>query len=294
VVETISPVLGFYFTFTLQQPKLFPTPSSSVMPNHRVDCLYCKKSVLYRDFGNHIIKNHSNDLFGDKENRKNLYRDKYLKDPLQLSLDTDTYYFCLADNSCIRNTITAQNHFKGKKDKHIEAVMALREKYPAEEGTESIETKREPLLSAKELKSIQEEIVLLFQHQVDNKIDVYEFSKKSKASLKKLGISVDFEDIKAEYPHCFPEPEVEEEQEEQPEEQYEEPPPPPEETEESDEHLIPPPPPPYVPPPVPSSHYAIPKPRQETFLVKERTPAPAFPSVKIIQSTKRPSPSGAL
>jgi hypothetical protein len=44
----------------------------------------------------------------------------------------------------------------------------------------------------------------------------------------------------------------------------------------------------------PSSHYSIPKPRQEPFLFKQQAPAPAFPSVKIIQSTKRPSPSGPL
>jgi len=262
------------------------------MSNHRSKCYYCKESILSRDLGRHIFRKHEAELFADKDNRKDLHRVKSLTDPIKLALGTDYFYWCLADNSCIRREVTANDHFKGKKELHKEAVMKLRDKYPAEGGTESAEVKREPLLTSKELNEIQQEIVLLFQHQVDNKIDVYEFSKKSKASFKKLGINVEFEEIKAEYPHCFPEPEVEEEQEEQPEEQYEEPPPPPEETEESDEHLIPPPPPVYTPPP--SSHYAIPKPRQETFLVKERTPAPAFPSVKIIQSTKRPSPSGAL
>ena len=263
------------------------------MPGHRSDCFFCKTSVLSNSLGLHILRKHEAELLTKENLKLGLHKDKYLKEPLQLFVGDDTYFFCLADNSCIKKPIQAENHFKGKEALHREAVLKLREKYPLD-GSAVVETKSEPLLTKKELKEIQDEICLLFQHQVDNKIEVYEFSKKSKAYLRRLGISVDFDEITAEYPHCFPEPEEEEEEEPPAEEQYEEPPAPPEETEETEEHL-PPPPPPYIPPPPPSaSHYSIPRPRQDTFLFRQPAPPPAFPSVKIIQNSKRPSPSGAL
>jgi hypothetical protein len=258
------------------------------MSNHRSKCYYCKQLVLSRDIGHHILRKHEKDLFGDKDNVRTLYKDKYFKEPLLLSVGTDAYHFCLADNSCIRRQDVAHTHFQGKTDKHRDALVKLREKYPLDGSVpKDVEVRRE-YLSEAETKILQD---ILAQVVVGDTIG---FGKKDKAVFAKLGIFVETEKIKELYPHLFPEPEEQEEEQEQ--EQYEEPPPPLEVQEEEEEKTIevldnkkidiPLPPTPHYTP-------TLPKPRPDVYL-PQPTRQQQFPSIKIIQTTKRPVSSGAL
>ena len=242
------------------------------MPGHRTTCYYCKQSVLSRDIGLHIIKSHEADLFKEKINLKILHRDKYLTQPLLLSLGDEAFHFCFADNSCIRHSINADNHFKGKTDKHREAVLALREKYPQDGSVPVGEVVvRREYLSDTETKLLQD----IFAQIVV--ADTIGFSKKDKALLLKLGISVEPDKIKEMYPQLYPD-EEEEEQEEIEEEQQ---PPPetpaPEESFEFHEHKV------VAQPKIqerpvtalPKTNYALAKPSP-----------PAAPQLKIISNTK--------
>jgi hypothetical protein len=270
------------------------------MSNHRSKCYYCKQLVLSRDIGHHILRRHEKDLFGDKDNVKTLYKDKYFKEPILLSVGTDAFLFCFADSSCIRRQDVATNHFKGKADKHRERLLELREKYPLDgSAPKDVEVRRE-YLSEDETKLLQD----IFAQVVV--ADTVAFSRKDKALLSKLGIFIEKEKIKEMYPCFFPEPEEEENQEEQEdqeeeehppeEEQYEEPPPPLEVQEEEEEKTIevldkkkidiPPPPLPHYTP-------TLPKPRPDVYL-PQPTRQQQYPSIKIIQTTKRPASSGAL
>lgn len=267
------------------------------MPGHRTKCYYCKESVLSRDIGLHILKKHEAELFAEKSNREDLHRSKFLSEPMMLALGTEYFFFCFADNSCIRHKLNAQTHFKGKKEQHKETVMKLREKYPVEGGTESAPAP--PVLTQKEKDWLQQELIGLYQDQEDpssKDYGMWKFDKKSVVIFRKLGILADYDELRKEYPDVFKQDDKEEEeQEEYLEEQVEEPPLVSEETEESDNCLVTPPPP-YIPPPPPSaSHYSVPNPKSDVYLnFNHRQPPPSYSSLKIIQSTKRPSSSGAL
>ena len=186
--------------------------------------------VLSRDIGHHILRKHETDLFKDKDNVKTLYKDKYLKEPIILSVGTDAYHFCFADNSCIRRQDVALTHFQGKTDKHREALIKLREKYPLD-GSVTQEPQRQ-YLSEDETTSLQH----IFAQVVV--ADTIGFSRKDKAVLTKLGIFVEPEKIKEMFPHLYPDEPEEEEETPQDEEQQEEPPPPPETLEEEEEQTI--------------------------------------------------------
>jgi hypothetical protein len=263
------------------------------MPGHRINCYYCKSSVLSRDIGRHILKNHPDQHFTG-QNLKDLHKDKYLTTPLQQWIDNTIVYFCLADDSCIRNSPTAEIHFKGKKDKHRERLLALRETFPLTSQTET-SSPSVPLLSEKDKTRVQEEIIELLSHIwsleqqfiTDNRC-TFTQNKRVIDIFRKLGFIYDLEELKELHPSSFPGADTEEEEEEPSEhEHYEEPPPPLEEQEQTTVEVLdnrkidrPPPPPPYTTP-------TLPKPTPDIFL-PQGTRQSSFPSLKIIQTTKRP------
>ena len=246
--------------------------------------------------GRHILKHHPDQHFTG-QNLKDLHKDKYLSIPLQQMLDDTIFYFCLADDSCIRNSCTADIHFKGKKDKHREGLLALREKYPLTTQTETIPPST-PLISEKDKQRVQDEIVELLSHiwsleqkYITDDRDTFTQNKRVIDIFKKLGFIYDLEELKELHPTCFPGANKEEEEvEEHEEEQYEEPPPPLEEQEEEEEQKTfdvldrkidrPPPSTPHHTP-------TLPKPKPDVYL-SQPTRQQAYPSIKIIQSTKRP------
>jgi hypothetical protein len=184
---------------------------------YRSICPYCKNSVLSRDIGAHILKNHEEAIF-TKDNLKSLHRDKYFKQPLEVFFDVDTYHICLADNSCIKKSILADKHFKGKADKHKEAILRLREKYPlVSASSETTATHSAPLLSSRETKTIQESMGFLLAKIRDlerkaavDEADAYEFDKKQLMAFSKIGILVDDKSLQELYPDLFETPTVDE------------------------------------------------------------------------------------
>jgi hypothetical protein len=172
--------------------------------------------------GSHILRKHEAELFSDKDNLKNLYRDKYFKEPLQLTLGIDTYHFCLTDKSCIRKSVTALQHFKGKADKQKEAILKLREAYPLEGGTEALTAVSEPPLKAKELQLLFNSFAMLLgtirSYEVKMKpeepFDYDTLCSAVRKPLGKLGLLISEENLRESTPDFFPsEPEVEEVQE---------------------------------------------------------------------------------
>lgn len=183
---------------------------------YRSECYFCHNSILSRDIGSHILKHHETALFDDY-NRSYLWYDTSLSKPLRLKMGTETYYFCFADNSCIRKEIIATEHFKGREEKHKEAVLKLREKYPR--GNKETQPSTQPLLSDKERKAIQQDIAsivatlkALEKKYPDDDTD-YSFSKAALLGFSKLGIKVDEKSLTEMYPALFPEPEKEPEPE---------------------------------------------------------------------------------
>lgn len=180
------------------------------MSNHRSICHYCKNSVLNRDVGAHILKNHQDILF-TKDNLKSLHKDRYLKQPLEVFFDSDTYFFCLADNSCIKKSLLAEKHFKGKADRHKEVIMSLREKYPlVVDNSETKVTSSEPMLSLKEKKTLQECMALLISRvrELEHKTSVeedelFDFDKKVNLVFSKIGIVTDDKSLQELYPNLF-------------------------------------------------------------------------------------------
>ena len=211
------------------------------MPGYRINCPYCKVSILSRDTGLHILKNHKRELFVDS-NLKDLHRDKYLTKPLVLMIEDTPYYFCLADNSCIKNEFNADKHFKPRKDQHREAVLKLREAFPLPENQKDTPSPSSapppPLFTKKEKIWLEEEYAQLLSHireieDIAIKIgrkdrdERFEWTKKSLTLLSRIGINFDEETIKADYPNLFPDDQPKEEEEEEEDEEAQ---PPPEET----------------------------------------------------------------
>jgi hypothetical protein len=167
--------------------------------------------------GLHILKNHESALF-TKDNLKSLHRDKYFKQPLEVFFDVDTYHICLADNSCIKKSLMAEKHFKGKADKHKEAILRLREKYPlVSTPSETNAAPSAPLLSSREIKTIQESMGFLLAKIRDferkaaiDEADAYEFDKKQLMAFSKIGILVDDKSLQGLYPDLFESPTVDE------------------------------------------------------------------------------------
>ena len=173
------------------------------MPGHRVLCAYCKTSYLSRDIGRHILRQHPDQLFTGS-NLRDLHRDKYLTKPLQLSIDNETYHFCLADESCIRHSENATRHFKGKAEKHKDVLLSFREKFPNQEKTEE-KTEVQSTFSEKEKKILQDFIAVLYSEHPDHLID-----KKTQKVFVKLGVTAELSSVQSLYPHLFEKPEEEE------------------------------------------------------------------------------------
>lgn len=198
------------------------------MPGLRVPCAYCKTDVLTRDVGNHIIKYHKEEVFSDKTNLRALHNDNNLRKPLELILSDTLYYFCMADRSCIKKEILADNHFKGKADAHREAILKLRLDFPSGKPVQPsvdqtvqqtvappvqtpIKVPSESLLNEKEKKTLQDFVV---QCIISDEIGL---SSKDKKVFEKLGCILDPEKLKEMYPHLFEKEEEEEEDHEEPE-----------------------------------------------------------------------------
>lgn len=269
------------------------------MPGFRVECAYCKTSVLSRDIGLHIMRHHRDSVFsletkeGTDNRRSSLWRDKYLTEPLPLDIGRDQeVYFCLADNTCFRCLTKAEMHMKTRKEKHKEALEALREKYPKDtprpENEAGVGVSVEVGLTSKKRQKLQDWMAFLWSEHKD-----ITFSNAERKIFDELGIKTKLEDLKELYPdHFAEEKEEEEEEEEPPEEQPPEEPlpdlfaaPEEEETEATPlpipEPVVeqPPPPPPMMPKPViPPKHLLY-----HNFTVKP--PEPTFP--KLIQNTKQ-------
>lgn len=103
--------------------------------NLRNRCPFCKKDVLSRDYGKHLIKKHEDRIFDretsmGKTNLKNIWRDKAEKEPVPLYIgDTDCFYFCFSDNVAIKRLNIAEIHIKKNLPLHKENLLALRDKY---------------------------------------------------------------------------------------------------------------------------------------------------------------------
>lgn len=187
------------------------------MSNHRSTCYYCKQQVLSRDVGRHMMKKHEADIFRERENVKAIHKEKYLREPIMFTIGEDPFYFCLADNSCIRRSDIALNHFKGKTDAHRDILLKLREKYPMDSSQPVGDAVvRREYLSDAETKTLQEFIIQVVLS------DAIGFTKKDKAVFSKLGICVEEEKLKKDYPELFPEEKEEEEQKEEQEEEVKE------------------------------------------------------------------------
>jgi hypothetical protein len=156
--------------------------------------------VLNRIIGSHILKNHQSELLGEKSNLKALHNDKNFKKPLTFFIGDDAYYFCLADKSCIKKEILADNHFKGKADAHRDAILKLREEYPITGEQPDIQTPTQSassFLTEKERKTLQD---FLVQCVLSDDIGL---STKDKKIFEKLGCILDPEALKEMYPHLF-------------------------------------------------------------------------------------------
>jgi hypothetical protein len=173
------------------------------MPNHRQSCPYCKTDVLNRIIGSHILKKHGSELFADKQNLKALHSDMNFRKPILLHVTAeDSFYFCMADSSCIKKEPLADNHFKGRADAHKQAIIALREKYPREgPKVDADQTSDAPIVSApsglviseSEKKSLQKLLMGVIAAEVG-------MTSKDKAVFARLGLVTEEEDMKDLFP----------------------------------------------------------------------------------------------
>lgn len=193
--------------------------------NRRVDCSFCKTSILSRDFGNHLLKKHEDRLFdpGTKlgqDNIKELWRDKAVKEPIAISFTAhDELYFCLADNSGIKRKNLAEIHLKKNQSLHKENLMRLRDKYPRD-GEVADDTQLSPSI----VDAIQEVVWVLmdrirkdeFVHDAKPTPNLH---KKLKL-LEKIPFALDEKTLKEKFDPD--EPEEEEEVKEEVQEEVEE------------------------------------------------------------------------
>ena len=144
-------------------------------------------------------------------------------------IEDTPYFFCLADNSCIKNEFNADKHFKPRKDAHREAVLKLREAFPQTNQTSDVSAPL-PLLTKKELNWLNEEYAELLSHlrKIEKKAvdagvidrdDSFDWSKKSILLFYKLGLVFNEDVIVEKYPNLFEDLKEKEQQEEEPEEE---------------------------------------------------------------------------
>lgn len=173
------------------------------MPGYRNDCPYCKSSVLSRDLGKHILRQHEAKIFvGDT--LKNLHRDKYLSCPLVIYFDTETAFLCLADSKCIRKEEVAKQHFKNQSpDLHKTEILRLREAYPL--GTASVSEDASAGMTRKQKKALELELNELLSKLRDleiktntDELDRFFFSETARQALNCLSLSIQEEAPKPE------------------------------------------------------------------------------------------------
>ncbi len=204
------------------------------MPGFRITCSYCSSSVLSRDYGKHVLKTHSEAFFVNT-NLRDLHRDKHLLHPMPLMLDEQVLYCCFADNSFIKKETLADTHFKGKSEKHREAIMALRTKFPLVQNKPSVPgdasapaTAAAPapeaeLLTRREKRSIQTEMleIIVLIKDYEKRLTAlgqghkcsYSQDASVIAAFSKLGIIYSEKKLREENPERFAEEEPEEEEE---------------------------------------------------------------------------------
>jgi len=173
------------------------------MPNHRQICPYCKTDVLNSIIGSHILRKHGVELFADKQNLKALHSDMNFRKPMLLHVTAeDSFYFCMADSSCIKKEPLADKHFKGRADAHREAIIALREKYPREgPKVDADQTVDAPIVSAPsglvisdtEKKSLQKLIMEITHSELG-------LSSNVKSVFKRMGLVMEEEDLRDLFP----------------------------------------------------------------------------------------------
>lgn len=181
------------------------------MPNHRVVCPFCKIDVLNRDVGLHILKKHEELLFSDY-NRKLLHKDKYLNQPLELLLDDETYFFCLADKSCIKKQEMAIRHFKGKGEKHKEVMIQLRQAYPYDRKEEATAPANKGDINPQRAEAVQTIVWTLLERirYLESKTSeggVFDFKTRCVKEKRCLPFSLKEVDLKKKF-----DPEIEEEE----------------------------------------------------------------------------------
>lgn len=190
------------------------------MSNHRSKCPCCKSSVLTRDIGQHILRNHEPILFQEEDNLKALHKDKYLNKPLEIFINDETYHICFADSSCIKKIIMAERHFKGKADKHKERILELRSSYPLG-STASEPTTSSSLFTLKDKKALQTDILSLIVHVRNlekrlglDEYQTFTFTKRGLIAFSNIDITADDDTLKECFPDAFPvdKPETKEEE----------------------------------------------------------------------------------
>ena len=192
--------------------------------NHRTTCIYCKTSVLTRDYGKHLLTKHDTNLFDKhttdgQSNLRSLWREKYEREPLCLSINNDLLYFCLSDNSAIKRLNLAEPKVKKNKDGHRQGVLSLRDKFPDPKGVEK--EAGGGGLTPTQIDAIQNVVWTLIDHirfkeQTEGETR-WEWEHYCKRSMATLPFSLKEKDLKDK----FDEPEEEEEKEEEPEKEEE-------------------------------------------------------------------------
>lgn len=178
------------------------------MPGYRTVCPYCKSSILSRDIGKHVVKSHGPQVFtGDS--LKNLHKDKFLTRPLEIFFDTDPYFFCFADLTCIRKEETARQHFKKvSAEDHKAEIVRLREEFPLGDSTSS---EAPSLLTKKQQRSLEADLKELLSKLRDyettasvSEEDRFSFAPQTLQALACLNLDVEPQPPASETPPSEP------------------------------------------------------------------------------------------
>lgn len=109
--------------------------SSAKAVNLRLKCSYCNETFLTKSYSSHLIHKHSNDIFNDKDNRKELEKASCRKeggfnDPIPLKMNDKEAYFSPCCNKFYTKVSLAEQHRKSKdcRDKYVKNIKELLEK----------------------------------------------------------------------------------------------------------------------------------------------------------------------
>lgn len=203
--------------------------------NHRTTCVYCKTSVLTRDYGKHLLTKHEDHLFDKltsdgQANLRSLWREKYEKEPLCLSIKDDLVYFCLSDFSSLKRLNLAEQKVKKNKDDHRSGLLKLRDKFPDPKGV--VKDGDSQGLTPTLIDAIQNIVWELVDHIRDSEKHEGEgrwaWEHTCKRAISLLPFSLKEAELKAKFeePEEDEEPETKEEKKEEEEEEWKLPEPP--------------------------------------------------------------------